>query len=368
MRKRFKKGDIRKIHGSWIGRYYDEYGKRQTVKLGRMSEMTKSEAWKTLAEILRPINVQARCVNTLQTFQQFVEHVFLPSNKRGGGKRSTAMTTEDRIRRYLVAEFGTRPLAEITDEELQAFLNQMASKLSFSTVDHLRWDLLMIFRTAVSKRYINWNPAPPKLLYTPRECRMPQARVMSEKEVSQLFEVIEGFELKERLMIKFALVGLRPGEFLALQRGDVDTTAKRLNICRRIYRGDIDTPKTKKSIRLAGISSGLLADLKAWLKTSPDTGANGWLFPSENLKTPAWKDTVWQDHIRPKLESKGLGWLNFQILRRTAVSTARRRNLDPKAMSDQFGHGVDVHLNVYAQTPLEQKIEVVEDLEATLAN
>ena len=56
MRKRFKTGNVRRIQGSWNGRYYDENGKRRSVTLGRISEMPKSAALRMLSEILRDIN------------------------------------------------------------------------------------------------------------------------------------------------------------------------------------------------------------------------------------------------------------------------------------------------------------------------
>src|SRR2546426_5263497 len=67
MRKRFQRGSVRKIHGSWNGRYYDENGKRVPVTLGRVSEMTKSEAREKLAEILRPITAGAGSASSEQT-------------------------------------------------------------------------------------------------------------------------------------------------------------------------------------------------------------------------------------------------------------------------------------------------------------
>ena len=38
---------------------------------------------------------------------------------------------------------------------------------------------------------------------------------------------------------------------------------------------------------------------------------DGWLFPSEKVKTPLAKDNLWRRHIAPKLEKIGLGWVNF---------------------------------------------------------
>jgi len=359
MRKRFQKGNVRKIHGAWIGRWWED-GQRRHEKLGRASEMTKSEAREKLTEKLRPINAKAE-VNRVWTFGDFVEDVFFPFYRRKW-KRSTRMTTEDRINHHLVSEFEERRLPEITRDELQNFLDAKATHLSFSTVDHLKWDLVAIFKMAVAEGATRRNPA--GLLFTPRECKKGEARVMNSKEVNQIFELLD---LRERLIVKFAVLGgMRPGEIFALRRGDVTTTYA--EVSQRVYRGDMDTPKTKKSVRLAALSGGLSRDLQDWLKGSPDTGSDRWLFPSEKPEKPLWKDGIWRRHILPKLKDNGLEWVNFQVLRRTHSSLMRDKNVDPKVVADQLGHTLDVNLNVYTQTSLERKIEAVETLESSLVN
>ena len=143
----------------------------------------------------------------------------------------------------------------IAADELQAFLDTKATALSFSTVDHLKWDLVAIFRMAVAEGVARRNPA--ELLFTPRECKKSEGRVMNSKEVTELFKSLE---LRERLIVKFAVLGgMRPGEIFALRRGYVTTTYA--DVTQRVYRGDLDTPKTKKSVRLAALSGGLARDL-----------------------------------------------------------------------------------------------------------
>jgi integrase len=323
--------------------------------------MTKSQAWEVLAEILRPINARAELAHRDKKFGDFVDQIFFPFYRRKW-KRSTKMTTEDRIKFYLIGQFDERKLFDITREELQSFLDVKSKTLSFSTVDHLRWDLMQIFRMAVNEGCIRQNPA--ELLFTPRECKKGDKRAMNRKEVNRLFEILE---LRERLIVKFALVGgMRPGEIFALRRGRV--TATYADVCERVYRGDLDTPKTTKSVRLAALSSGLARDLEDWLNTTPDGGPNGWLFPSEKLSTPLRKDGLWRRKVRPKLKEAKLEWVNFQVLRRTHSSLMREENIDPKIVADQLGHTLDVNLNVYTQTSLERRIEAVETLEATLMN
>ena len=103
-----------------------------------------------------------------------------------------------------------------------------------------------------------------------------------------------------------------------------------------------------------------------WLKVSLDMGPDGWLFPSEKVTTPLAKDNLWQRHIGPKLKGIGLGWINFQVMRRTHSSLMRDLDVDPKIVADQQGHTLDVHLNVYAQTSMGSRSNAVMQLESAL--
>ncbi len=113
--------------------------------------------------------------------------------------------------------------------------------------------------------------------------------------------------MRERLIVKFAvLAGMRPDEILGLRRGHIGKT--HVAVSQRVYRGDIDTPKTVKSIRKVALPEGLRLDLQTWLTISPDTGPDGWLFPSEKVKTPLAKDNVWRRHIALKF-AKARPWV-----------------------------------------------------------
>src|SRR5262249_50575990 len=194
------------------------------------------------------------------------------------------MTNKDRIHREIVALFATRVLPTFTSYELQNLLDSKSS-LSFSTVDHLRWDLKQIFEMAVAEGILKRNPA--ALLFTPRRCSKPKHRTMTVDQVKLGTSVLE---LRERLIWKLALfAGLRPGEIFGLRRTRLSENIA--DIQERIYRGKLDTPKTQKSIRLAALSPSVREDLEAWLRVSP-VGAEAWLFPSEKLDKPLSRDNV----------------------------------------------------------------------------
>ena len=139
-------------------------------------------------------------------------------------------------------------------DELQDLLDLKAKAgLSFSVVDHLRWDLKQIFDMAVAEGHVERNPA--LLLFTPKEAAKPVRRVMTIKEVQTCFAALDQ---RERLIAKLAVIaGMRPGEIFALTWGRM--TATYADIRQRVYRGTIDTPKTDQSVAQGGSVRGAAA-------------------------------------------------------------------------------------------------------------
>jgi integrase len=64
--------------------------------------------------------------------------------------------------------------------------------------------------------------------------------------------VLGDYAEQMRALIVFgAYTGLRPGELFALEWSDIDFKANRIDVQRRVYRGDLDTPKSNKARRIA---------------------------------------------------------------------------------------------------------------------
>jgi len=140
MRRRFQKGSVKKRDGAWIGQWW-ENGHRRNVVLGRVSQMTKADAMNKVAEHVRPINSRQVPFNPEMLLKDFINDVYFVVHRRRW-KGSTRMTVEHRVKFHIASEFGERKLDSVTREELQSFLERKAGAgLSFSTVDHLRWDL-----------------------------------------------------------------------------------------------------------------------------------------------------------------------------------------------------------------------------------
>ncbi len=359
MRKRYQKGGLQKVDGVWIAQWWDD-GHRRKRTLGRVSVVTKSDAQAELAAIVAPINTRHTSPSARCTFGDFVTQKYLTFYRRKW-KRSTLMTNEDRVKHHLVPAFGERTLGSLTDEELQDFLEGKAQAgLSYSVVAHLRWDLRQILGMAVVQGYMAKNPA--EQLFVPREAQRPEKRIMTFDEVKLFFAVLD---LRERVIGAFGiLAGLRPGEIFALKRSHVE--GEYANVDQRIYRGEIDTPKTVNSKRWAALGDGLQAWLHQWLDLLADSRPGAWLFPSEKLVTPLSKDNCWRRSFLPRLKPVGLEWANFQVMRRTHSSLSDDLGIDPQVRADQMGHTVDVNQNKYTKSSMDRRREAVNRLEGAI--
>lgn len=322
--------------------------------------MTKSQARAALDRVLASVNAPQEQTPEQVTFGRFVGSVYYPLFKRKW-KRSTAANNISRIDTHLVKPFGERLLASMKREELQDLLDRKAKEgLSFSMVDHLRWDLKQIFDLAVSEEALKRNPA--AVLFTPKETQRRERRFMDIEEVRRCFSVLE---TRERLIVKLALLAaMRPGEIFALKWGRL--VAQYADIRQRIYKGDIDSPKTVTSVRKAALSEGLLKEIEEWRSLSFTSVEDAWVFPSEKLTTPLSKDNCFRRQIAPKLRAVGLSWVTFQVMRRTHSSLMNALGVDGKVVADQLGHTLDVNQNVYTQVSVERRKEALDRLEGML--
>jgi integrase len=358
MRKRHQKGSLKIRNGNWIAQWWQE-GHRRNKVLGKIRKMTKSEAEDKLADILAPINGDQDLPSGKTSFDHFVKQVYLPFYRRKW-KKSTADTNVDRLNHHLLSVFGGQPLGGFVRDDLQDFLDKKAADgLSFSTIDHLRWDLKQIFDMAVHEEFLKRNPA--ALLFTPKQVGTSPKAVMTWDEVKLLFSTLESRELLVCMLATTA--GMRPGEIFGLKWKNMESDS--INIEQRVYRGKIDSPKTGR--RIVALSRGLQKAVAQWKEQSGYAGPEEWVFPSENRETPLAKDNCWHRMTKPKLKKVDLDWVNFQVMRRTHASLMRELDVDPKLVADQLGHSVDVNLNVYTKTGLDLRKRALNAMESAVS-
>jgi integrase len=338
-----------------------EHGDPKSKELGLCSALSRAEAETMLAAILQPINEGVgRPQKPVWTFKGFIESVYLPVF-RGKWKASTAMTEENRVRVHLVKGLGSTLMTKIEREDLQKFLNKKARSIAKGGMNQLRFRLRSVFALAVSEGVVDRNPA--TSLYTPRDCKKTgEKRILTPEQISTLMGALE---MRERLIVQFATYeGMRPGEILGLQMGDVDGNS--VWVRRRLYKGNIDVPKTRRSERQVALSDSTTALLHEWLGLIGDISPETWLFPSETFKSPIRRDNIWRRCMLAKLRKVKLEWATFQVMRRTFATNSKKAGVDAHTRSAQMGNTVDVNENEYAVSTFEDRLAAVRKVEATV--
>jgi integrase len=334
-RKRFQRGCLktRKRNGKnyWYAQWRED-GRPKSKEIGLCSKMDRVKAEGILTEILRPVNEGAENPEKITwTFAKFCEVVYLPVCQRKW-KASTDMVEANRLEVHLVRPLGTKLMQEITRSELQELLEGVVDR----------------------------NPA--TALFTPRHYQEGRSREVLTPEQADI--MIGALELREKVVVRLATwEGMRPGEILALQMGDLDDDS--VWVRRRVYKGDIDEPKSRRSTRRVALTLRTLGLLDQWklplLGSPPET----WLFGSEK-GTPMRRDNIWRQRMLPNLKAVELEWATFQVMRRTFATWSKAAGVDAHTRSAQMGNTVDVNENEYAVTSFEQKLAAGRKLESVV--
>jgi integrase len=363
-RKRFQRGSLkpRKRNGKthWYAQWR-EYGEPRSKELGLYSSLSRAEAETMLAAILQPINEGVgKPQLPVFTFKAFIDSVYLPVYS-GKWKASTAMNEELRIQVHLVGTLGAQLMTKIDRDVLQGLLNEKAKVLARGGVNHLRFRLRSIFTLAVSEGVVERNPA--VSLFTPRRCKQSREKLVLTPE--DINRIMSALDLRERLVVRLATFeGMQPGEILALQIGDIDDQS--VWVRRRVYKGNLDVPKTRRSLRRVALSAATVELLADWVDQAPDQRPEAWLFPAVTLDAPIRRDNIWRRCMLSKLEKIGLEWATFQVMRRTFATLSKKAGVDAHTRSAQMGNTVDVNENEYAVSTFEDRLAAVRKVEATV--
>jgi integrase len=158
-------------------------------------------------------------------------------------KASSSDTARGALRRF-VAGFGDRPLDSITRIEAIDWAERVPVGVAAVGVTCMN--------AAVDAELIERNPF--RGLGRRGRGRSDQAPA-TEEEFERLLVAcaVHGWYAPQmRALVTFAAYsGMRPGELFALEWTDIDLLAMRIDVCRRVYRGALDVPKSNKPRRIA---------------------------------------------------------------------------------------------------------------------
>jgi integrase len=337
----YQKGRSVKV---WYGRVREDFRKpdgeverrHRNIRLGTLDELpTKSAARKHLAKLLKDSPPKME-----MTFRELTERW----EKAEGStiKGTTLHHYKNALRAYVLPKFGDRKIADINREDIQTFLAEKARKYSESTLRSMRVVLGLTLGWATNCSWLEKNPCSRVKLPKRTGGRRVTRTVFTAEQVNAIAGKLK--EPYATLVLFLAATGLRIGEALAMKW--TDFTHNVLHVTRRIYDGDVDAVKSKRSERKLPIDPILVARMEK-------LGKGEWVFRSKT-GGPLNPGNALRRHVRPAAEKLGIslgGWHDF---RHTLSTKLRRSGVHPKVVSDILGHKrVNLAMDVYDRTDVE---------------
>ena len=244
---------------------------------------------------------------------------------------------------HAIPFFGRRRLTEVEPRDVKRFARHLADAgLAPATVRNVMAPVRALLATAVEEGLIRSNPAAG--LRLPGRKAGPEERVkaLSEQELAALLAAApDGWP---RLFLRFlADTGLRIGEAIALTWQRVDLAERRVKVRERLYRGELDAPKSSYGRREVPLSPGLASALRAHRLASPFS-QDGDLVFATRTGTPHRPENLRRRLLVPAalaaglVDENGKPWPGFHTLRHTCASRLFRAGVDAKRVQLILGH------------------------------
>jgi len=157
-------------------------------------------------------------------------------------------------------------ISEIKKAHIKEWVDNKLITTSPRRVKKLLQVLAAIFDIAIEYEHIEKNPA--KNIKLPKHTPIREMQPFTPKEVQLLLDNTEGW-FRNYLAVAF-FTGMRPGEILALTIQDINLNEMYINVNKRIKKGEVNTPKTKSSIRKVPILTQLLPYIEDQLKKAKE--------------------------------------------------------------------------------------------------
>src|SRR3954467_4496790 len=235
---------------------------------GTSNGLTKAQAERELRRKIDRERASAsrERVTIAEAGERYIDHLTAL-----GRKRATLMDYKSTLRVHLVPFFGARALDRIRARDVEAFITfeTRAGRATKSVLNYLGL-LHSIFAYGEKRGWCVGNPC--KLVDKPRNVNAAtEIRFLDEAELEALLREVPDDPIgrvERVLYLTAAMTGLRQGELLALRWRDVDWAAGLVRVRRSYSRGQLSTPKSRRSNRAVPLADRIATELERHFQSS----------------------------------------------------------------------------------------------------
>jgi integrase len=339
-RRRFQKGQIlfNKSRQMWLGRYREDIAgpdgtvirTRPQVVLGTKKEFpTQRLAARKLDEILSRINDYSYQPTRISTVVEFAAR--WRKDVLAKHKPSTVCSANSHLNAHIIPQLGKLRLDQIGPENQQIFVNQLAGA-SRKTVLNILSTLSSLLTTAKNWGYACREIELPKLVLPERNTHV--AAHFSRSQVESIFTLAQ--DPWRTFFILLIMTGVRAGEALGLQWGDIDFDHQCIHIRRSAWYGKAQSTKSTKSsapITLPVPLATVLTEYRKEWKANPE----GYLFVTRNGRPPSSNNVV-EYQLWPILDALGIPRCGLHAFRHSVASFIVDAGYAPEVAQQQLRH------------------------------
>lgn len=288
---------------------------------------------------------------------------------------STYHKREYHVRLHLIPELGKKRLKDLQPRQIHNLYTKMArEEFSTSTRRDVHTTLKMALKQAVRWGLITQNPV--EFVDTPRaDARYEdeEVRALSDAQAVALFKATSQDRWSNYYQAAIRS-GLRPGEMLGLQWGDLDLNSDpgSLRVRRTLgvskgggtYFKAPKTPASRRTLALHWEATDALAAQKERLAAEGlPTGAQDLVFPSKT-GNPMSRNNLLQRHLKPALADAGLPELTLHELRHTFASIMLHEWHVPSAVVQKMlGHdSITMTMDLYGHLMPDSQAQAIQAL------
>jgi integrase len=233
------------------------------------------------------------------------------------------------MRRWLLPKLGTCALKDLDGQQLQAFVS--GCNCNAKTTRNLIATLRMMWNSARAWGYVAHDPFAGLVL--PKR-GLVRAFTLSLEEIQQVLN--SASEPYRTFYTILAETGIRGGEICGLRIADLDLENGVIYVRQSVWRGQIQTVKSRKGNRRFPISSELVQHLRGYLRGWRPNSL-GLLFSTQN-GTPWDHSLVRKRKFHPLLKKLGIPQCGFHAFRHGNATLLDRIGAPMAVRLNRLGH------------------------------
>ena len=291
--------------------------------------------------------------------------MWFPLRVCDGEHKHTTVEFYRNITNKIAEYFKGAILQQITSLQIQKYIiylrteyrSKQGKPVSDKTIRHHYCMLTLVFGFAEEQELINKNPM--DKVECPKLAKK-KVDALTQEQAKQFFSLLPSAPLEFRCMLYlFITTGLRRGELLGLQWGDIDFENLTIEIKRNVTYTKrngivVDTPKTENSERTIPILPALAELLKRYkLQYHPFSKSNAFVFPSDKGNTLPRDPNAITRKVKNFMKRNGLPDLSPHDLRHSCATLLLSNGADIKSVQEILGHtDASTTLNFYVRADM----------------